>query len=153
MNDIGDMNSMFQNISIKLQEDTYHNYTINILSKDPWLITIDNFLTEEETNTIIDITNIENKWENATLQSFHMFNRYGERELAIRKRRQSSYSWCYDSCMNNSTVQSIINRIQSIVNIPFVNFENMQVCTVTVTMIIYSNTNIYDKHVIDSKIS
>ena len=55
----GDLNSMFANIAVE-----FPHYGISVLSTSPWIVTFDNFLTDEEADALIS-TN-EGNWERST---------------------------------------------------------------------------------------
>jgi len=50
---------MFANIA-----EEFPHYGINIISTDPWIVTFDNFLSDEEVHALIS-TN-EGQWERST---------------------------------------------------------------------------------------
>jgi len=55
----GDLNWMFANIA-----EEFPHYGITVISQSPWIVTFDNFLTDEETDALI-ATN-EGNWERST---------------------------------------------------------------------------------------
>ena len=55
----GDMNKMFESIVDRF--DT--QYDINVLSRDPWVVTFDNFLSNAEARALISTVN---QWERST---------------------------------------------------------------------------------------
>lgn len=55
----GDLNWMFENIA-----EEFPHYGISIISRSPWIVTFDNFLSDEEVDALIS-TNAGN-WERST---------------------------------------------------------------------------------------
>lgn len=56
----GDMNAMFERIVDRFGA----KYEVNILSRDPWIVTFDNFVSMEESKALITATG--GKWERST---------------------------------------------------------------------------------------
>ena len=56
----GDMNKMFERIVDRFGS----RYEVNILSRDPWIVTLDNFISMEESKALITATG--GKWERST---------------------------------------------------------------------------------------
>lgn len=85
----GDMNAMFESIY-----DRYHNdYEVKIWSRDPWLITIDNFFTNQQMKTLISMVD---KWERST--DTGSMNEFGESGRILSSGRTSSNAWCSRDC-------------------------------------------------------
>ena len=55
----GDMARMFTNIEVE-----FAFYGITVLSKSPWIVSFDNFLTNEEADALISTG--EGRWERST---------------------------------------------------------------------------------------
>ena len=55
----GDMNRMFESIVEKFGS----TYEVNVLSRDPWVVTFDNFLTDSEAKALISTVST---WERST---------------------------------------------------------------------------------------
>ena len=55
----GDLDQMFANIEVE-----FAHYGITVISTSPWIVTFDNFLTDEEAEALIS-TN-EGNWERST---------------------------------------------------------------------------------------
>ena len=56
----GDMNAMFA----RIVERFGSTYEVNVLSRDPWIVTLDNFVSMEESKALITATG--GKWERST---------------------------------------------------------------------------------------
>lgn len=114
----GDMASMFSTI-----EEKWGHYGIEVLSKEPWVVTFDNFLTEEETDALIE-TNKGN-WERST--DTGAVNAFGETGRVLSVGRTSSNAWCRSNCLRNEHVQNVMKKIEEVTMIPKTHFESFQV--------------------------
>jgi hypothetical protein len=56
----GDMQAMFKGISKAYKK----KYGVKIISKDPWIVTFENFLSDEEVNALIET--VSDEWERST---------------------------------------------------------------------------------------
>jgi prolyl 4-hydroxylase len=97
-------------------------YNITIHSTSPFVVTIDDFLSEVEADAII---NAVNKWERST--DTGSANSYGEVGRVISKSRTSSNAWCTRDCENNPYVQAVTQRIEDFTRVPHHNYESFQV--------------------------
>ena len=95
---------------------------ITIHSTDPYIITIDNFITNEEISALINT-------QHSYIRSFESngYNEYGEIITKLNEGRTSTNSWCNDDCEGNTHVQRIITKIEKIVGINRQNFEKFQI--------------------------
>ena len=114
----GDMHAMFSSIV-----DRYGNdYEVNILSTDPWAITIDNFVTDEEAETLIAL---QSKWERST--DTGTMNEFGETGRVLSTGRTSANSWCTRDCAKHPVVSGLLNKLEDVVGISRENYESFQV--------------------------
>lgn len=98
--------------------------TINIISSDPWIITIDNFLTEKEADTIKSIPT-ENAFVQSTAAGAYQANGVIKREISDV--RTSRNAWCQVGCDDHPIVQNVLKRMSNTVNVPISNFEHLQI--------------------------
>lgn len=115
----GDMNNMFSSI----QERYGNRYEVNILSTSPWVVTLDNFLTEAESEALI--STVEGTWERST--DTGSANAFGETGRTLSKGRTSSNAWCRANCMSNPHVQTAIAKIEEVTYIPSSHYESFQI--------------------------
>lgn len=100
----GDMNDMFSAI-----EHMYGDrYGVTVLSRDPWVVTFDNFLTDAEADALI--STVEGQWEQSTDSG--QVNEFGETGRTLSTGRTSSNAWCRAPCLENEHVQSAIAKIE-----------------------------------------
>ena len=115
----GDMNRIFEEIIDKYSDQ----YTIDVVSRDPWIITFDNFLSDAEVDSLI--AESEGRWERSTDTGER--NAYGETGRVVSQSRTSSNAWCRHDCESNPNVASIITKIEDITQVPRGNYESFQV--------------------------
>jgi len=115
----GDMNSMFENIETEFSQ----LYDVNVISKDPWVVTFDNFLNDDEVDALI--TTVAGNWERST--DTGQANEFGETGRTISKGRTSSNAWCRHNCISNPHVQSAIRKIEDVTRIPKSHYESFQI--------------------------
>eukprot|EP01038_Epipyxis_sp_PR26KG_P013151 gene13151-17619_t len=114
----GDMEQMFGSIQSRFDGI----YDVNVLSTSPWVITLDNFLTNEEADALI--TTVE-RWERSTDSG--TTNEFGETGRVLSSGRTSSNAWCQFECEKHPLVQNIFRKIEQVTNVPKVNYESFQV--------------------------
>lgn len=86
---------------------------------DPWLIVLDNFLSEEECQTLQD-------WANFKMDEprNNRENELSEATTGALLVRTPSYYWCTDDCSKHPTTKAVQERIQHVLQIPSENFEH-----------------------------
>ena len=101
----GEMHSMFSSIPEK-----WAQYGVEILSTEPYVVTFDNFLTDEESDALIE-TNKGN-WERST--DTGQVNAFGETGRVLSVGRTSSNAWCRHNCLSNPHVQNVMKKIEEV---------------------------------------
>ena len=114
----GDLNNMFQGIV-----ETYPQVTI--LSRDPWIVSIDNFLTVSETDRLI-------QWGH----HYGYERSYGigqvidqdthQAQGVVSADRTSQNIWCQQECFEDAIVQGVFDKLQALTGIPTENAEAIQ---------------------------
>jgi hypothetical protein len=115
----GDMDNMFSSIV----ERFGNRYEVNVVSTSPWVITLDNFLSEDESSALV--STVEGTWERST--DTGQANAFGETGRTISKGRTSSNAWCRSNCLENEHVQSAIAKIEEVTYIPSSHYESFQI--------------------------
>ena len=115
----GDMHNMFASIVDRFSD----RYEVNVVSESPWVITLDNFLTVEETDALV--STVEGTWERST--DTGSANAFGETGRTLSKGRTSSNAWCRAPCLANPHVQSAIAKIEEVTYIPSAHYESFQI--------------------------
>ena len=114
----GDMNAMFSSILSNFGD----KYGAIVHSESPWVVTFENFMTQEETDAIISTVHV---WERST--DTGSTNRFGETGRILSQSRTSSNAWCREECESNIHVQNVLSRIEEITRIPSDNYESFQI--------------------------
>ena len=126
----GDLDKMFS----RLTEEPYlSKYDVKILSsphgdnttilEGPWVITMENVLSPEEAQTIIELGS-ELGYERST--AIGKINADGSHKMDEFEGRTSSNTWCKNACWENNITQGIISRMSDITEIPQKNSEYLQ---------------------------
>ena len=106
----GSVNSIFQSIV-----DEWEG--VSILSRDPWVLTIDNFVTSDEADDILKA--------GSTGGSTWARSQAGD---GVQAARTSSTAWCKGKCLQHPTVRSVEDRVSRLMGgIPMDHAEPMQV--------------------------
>lgn len=111
----GDLSRMFTDLTSRFPDITIH-------SKDPWIVTFDNFLSEDELDAMV--SNIR-KWERST--DIGVENEFGERGRKLSEIRTSSNSWCEQECENDIHIKQVYKKIENVTFIPRSHYENLQI--------------------------
>ena len=109
----GEMGQMFRNLKLKFG----HRFNITYLSTSPWVVTIDNFISDAE---IEAMRGGVGKWYD--IQSEEYSKEYNR---VVGEGRSGKIGWCFGECDRAST--SALNRLKELTSIPINNIENFQV--------------------------
>lgn len=115
----GSLESIFSNILTNANKE-YGD--VKILSTDPWIITIDNFVKDSEVDALLGSVNT---WERST--DIGSFNEFGEQGRLVSNGRTSSNSWCRGPCETHPDVIRLTSRIERATTIPSRNYESLQI--------------------------
>lgn len=93
----------------------------------PWIVTLDEFLTEEECDHLIKLGAFQG-YERSYLEEE---DEYDEDELEDELNgddayRTSTNAWCTDDCSNDPIAQRVVQKIENTTGIPEVNSEYLQ---------------------------
>jgi hypothetical protein len=89
------------NIFDRLENKLASKYKVNVHSRSPFVVTIDDFMTSEEADALITAGGV--KWERST--DTGTSNKFGETGRVLTEKRTSSNSWCREDCLANPHVQ------------------------------------------------
>lgn len=151
----GELNAMFERIvktapgnqtdkNFKIEEGMT-NYTVHVLSRPepfgedeepitseerdleqpPWVITFDNFISEDECKHLIELGH---KSEYKRSEDVGSVNADGSYDSVQSKGRTSENAWCSyrNECRNDTIVQRIHDRIAKVTGVPPHNSEDLQ---------------------------
>lgn len=127
LNDVwkaGDLDRMFE----KLTSEPYlSKYSVKILSSPstdgPWVIQLDNVLTKEEADHLIELGAIEGYQRSADVGKLSIDGSHGTK---ISDGRTSTNAWCRDLCYQNATAQAVMHRLSDLTGVPEENSEYLQ---------------------------
>lgn len=105
----GDANRMYERI---LSEFGNTRYQPTVLSRDPWIIQLENVATPQEARVMVEQTRLEvAKGEAEAIP---------EAENDESGVCHSTQAWCEDqSCLQQPEIQSVIQKVESLVDMPF----------------------------------
>ena len=90
-----------QTLFDRIENELSSVYNVSVESRSPFIITIDDFLTHQEADSLIEAGGI--KWERST--DTGTANKFGETGRVLTEKRTSSNAWCRESCLANPDVQ------------------------------------------------
>lgn len=100
----------------------YPHVKVTVLSEQPYILRLDNFMTDEEINAVLSTVK---PFERSTDQGKKDAD--GKMEKVVSAGRTSSNSWCRAECEGNPLVTRIVARVEEFVSVPRANFESFQV--------------------------
>merc|ERR1719336_430849 len=109
---------MFQRIA----DGQFEHLKPTVISKSPWVIYFDQFLTEKEAD---EIYNSVGPFERST--DVGARNEFGEAGRVLSQGRTSENAWCRARCENNPHTKAVIKRMEEVTMIPYKNYESFQV--------------------------
>ena len=130
----GGLNQMFE----RIVTDPYYQqqYNIEILSRPnnettpskgkkdaPWVVTIDNFLTDEECDTLIRLGGDLGYEQSLDVGSKNFDGTFGSVQSPGRT---STNAWCQDACFDNPMTKQVLAKIENITGVPDDNSEFLQ---------------------------
>ena len=95
---------------------------VTTLSTDPWIITIDNFVSDAEVEALLGSVEA---WERST--DTGQFNEFGEQGRILSSGRTSANAWCRSSCEDLPDVARLIEKIETTTTVPRENYESFQI--------------------------
>jgi len=134
----GDLDRLFE--SILDSDSEYAKYSPKVLSRPlkdgddevpvdaeyiegPWLVTFDNFVSEEEIDRLIYWGGVQGYARSADVgQAKHD----GTRSNRVSDTRTSGNAWCGGSCKADPAVDNVMNRIANVTRSPIRNSEDIQ---------------------------
>ena len=114
----GDMYRMFESIEKRFGS----RYPITIHSRDPFVVTFENFVTDEEAEALIRTIG---RWERSTDSG--SMNEFGEAGRVLSTGRTSSNGWCIGECERHPKVRRVLRKIEEVTGVPSQNYESFQV--------------------------
>jgi prolyl 4-hydroxylase len=89
----------------------------------PWVVQIDDFLSEEECQRLIELGADKNE---RSMEDARTSFAIDEQNDVVSDRRTSTNTWCQDECRDNPIVQHVMERMVNMTGIPDGNMEHLQ---------------------------
>ena len=99
-------------------------YNVTVLSSFPWVIIIDDFISELEALELIELG--AKQGYNRSLDVGKDLQKNGEFDEVVSNDRTSTTAWCLDDCYTNETARVVTERISQLVGIDEINSEYLQ---------------------------
>ena len=120
-----DLNKMFEKLT---QEPYLSKYSVEILSSPaanggPWVITMDDVVTAEEAENLIQLGAIEG-YERST--NVGKVKADGTTEKDVSESRTSTNAWCNNDCYKNENAKAVMQRLSNLTGIDDINSEYLQ---------------------------
>ena len=115
-----DLDKMFQRLT---REPFRSNYDVQILSKDPWVITMENVVLPEEAERLIELGGIEGYERSHEVGKVQADGTY---EKEKNSRRTSTNAWCQNECYRDPLAQRVVHRLSALTGIEEPNSEYLQ---------------------------
>ncbi len=115
-----------------LKERLVQNYNATVQSDDPWVLTVDDFLSEQDCQTLIDWGH---KLEFERSVDAGKILEDGTMESVISDHRTSTNAWCLGDCYNDTVTQTVIERLETMLDIPRIHYEYFQLLKYEVSML------------------
>jgi len=119
----GDLHKMFERIVKDFENVTVLSQPPTEGEFKPWVITVDDFITDEECERLIELGGKEG-YERSTDVGAKKFD--GTFEAKKSKTRTSENAWCNDDCFKDPLVQTALKRIELLTGVPDSHSEYLQ---------------------------
>ena len=132
----GDVDKTFKRIT---EDPSFQVYEPVILSRPPegpWMIMLENFLSDEEADRLIELGGIEGYERSTDVGTRQADGTYTKN---VNGGRTSMNAWCTGECDKDPIAKRVVARIENITGIPEANSENLQ-------LLRYEEGQFYQKH-------
>jgi len=114
------LNKMFERIEADPQ---WQERGLIVHSRDPWVVTIDNFTTPEECERLIEMGGRVGYERSMDVGELQHDGTYGD---SLNDGRTSTNAWCDDECWTNNITGKVLQRIENLTDTPYNYSEHMQ---------------------------
>lgn len=121
----GDLNKMFERLT---SEPYKTQHEVQILSRDPWVITMENVVLPEEADQLIELGGLEG-YKTSTAVGKRKVD--GKREKRKTENRTSTNAWCMKECYQDETALKVVYRMSNLTQIEERNSEYVQLLRYT----------------------
>lgn len=123
----GSLNRMFERITTDPYWESNHGPVTVLSSPDttggPWIVTIDNFLTDEECDKLVEIGGNDGYEKSLDYGTAGLDGTFSSVES---DRRTSKNAWCNETCYNDTISGPALTRMEKLTGIPYNNSEYVQ---------------------------
>jgi prolyl 4-hydroxylase len=145
----GDLHKMFERITTQPEFAQYEPKVFSrpdLLPGDtqatapyligPWVVTLENVVTEEEAVRLIELGAVEGYERSADVGELKFDGTF---DSFVNEGRTSTNAWCQNACYADPTAKRVMERIQNITNTPEPNSEFLQ-------LLRYEEGQFYQQH-------
>jgi prolyl 4-hydroxylase len=100
-----------------------HDHDDDEIKDGPWVVTLENFLTDEECDTLINLGAVEGYKVSQDVGKRKFDGTY---EGHINSGRTSTNAWCLKECFHDPVTQRVLNKIVNVTGVPDENSEYLQ---------------------------
>jgi prolyl 4-hydroxylase len=133
----GDLDRMFRKLSA---EPYLSRHSVQVLSSPetngPWVITMENVVTEEEAIRLIELGAVEGYKRSGDVGALKPDGTF---ETAISSGRTSSNAWCQHECYKDGTAKTVMERLSNFTSIAGNHSEYLQ-------LLQYEKSQFYNTH-------
>jgi hypothetical protein len=130
----GDVNKIFERITT---DEYFQKFAPSILSRDPWVVVLDDFLQPSECQRLIDLGAEAGYQRSEDLGDEVMFD--GSVAGVQSEQRTSTNAWCTKACYEDPVSMEILQRMENLTLIPERHYEFLQ-------LLRYEPTQFYGSH-------
>lgn len=116
----GSLNAMFEYL---ISEPVASKYPVTILSKDPWVVTLDDVVSEEEALHLIELGSLKGYKRSEDVGAKKADGSYGS---IVSTGRTSTNAWCTSECYKDATALKVTDRLSELTMINEKNSEHLQ---------------------------
>ena len=116
----GSLNAMFEHL---ISEPIASKYPVTILSRDPWVVTLDEVVSEEEAKRLIELGGLEGYKRSEDVGGKNPDGTYGS---IVSTGRTSSNAWCNQECYKDPMAVKVVDRLSELTLINETNSEFLQ---------------------------
>jgi len=131
-----DLEHFFERISDASEGSEYEKFKPSIISKSPWIVTFDSFLSDEECDRLIELGEDFGYSRSRNLGKVYADGTF---EQDVDDSRTSINTWCSDSCAKDPLAKQVMERIANVTGIKEGNQEDLQ-------LLKYNVDNYYQSH-------
>lgn len=110
----------------------------------PWVITLENFVSEEECDEMIQLGYQEGYERSSDVGKMKFDGTY---DVLVNDGRTSENAWCKDNCETSNATKSIEGKMEEITGIPTINYESLQILRYEVGQYYRTHHDFIEHHV------